>query len=35
MTNDEFVALAEKAKTTCPVSKLYSAATITLDAALA
>jgi osmotically inducible protein OsmC len=35
MTNDEFVALAEKAKTTCPVSKLYSSATITLDAALA
>jgi osmotically inducible protein OsmC len=35
LTNDEFVALAEKAKTTCPVSKLYSSATITLDAALA
>ena len=35
MTNDEFVALAEKANTTCPVSKLYSSATITLDAALA
>ena len=35
MSNDEFVALAEKAKTTCPVSKLYSSATITLDAALA
>jgi len=35
LTSDEFVALAEKAKSTCPVSKLYSAATITLDAALA
>ena len=29
------IALAEKAKTTCPVSKLYSSAIITLDAALA
>lgn len=34
-TNDEFVELANKAKTTCPVSKLYSSAVITLDAALA
>jgi osmotically inducible protein OsmC len=35
LTSDEFVALAEKAKSTCPVSKLYSSAAITLDAALA
>lgn len=35
MTNDEFVEFAAKAKSTCPVSKLYSSATITLDAALA
>ena len=35
LTNEEFVALAEKAKLTCPVSKLYSSATITLAAALA
>lgn len=35
LTNDEFVELANKAKTTCPVSKLYSSAVITLDAALA
>lgn len=35
MNNDEFVKLAEKAKQTCPVSKLYSSAVITLDAALA
>ena len=35
LTSEEFVTLAEKAKSTCPVSKLYSAATITLDAALA
>lgn len=34
LTNDEFVELANKAKTTCPVSKLYSTAVITLDAAL-
>lgn len=34
MTNDEFKTLAEKAKLTCPVSKLYSSAIITLDAAL-
>ncbi|NBP91867.1 MAG: OsmC family peroxiredoxin [Actinobacteria bacterium] len=34
-SNDEFVAYAEKAKATCPVSKLYSSAAITLDAALA
>ena len=35
MNNEEFVKLAEKAKQTCPVSKLYSSAVITLDAALA
>ena len=35
MTNDEFVAFATKAKTGCPVSKLYASAEITLDAALA
>jgi osmotically inducible protein OsmC len=35
ITNEEFVALATRAKETCPVSKLYSSATITLDAALA
>lgn len=35
LTNDEFVELANKAKATCPVSKLYSSAVITLDAALA
>ena len=35
MTHDEFVEFATKAKSTCPVSKLYSSATITLDAALA
>jgi osmotically inducible protein OsmC len=35
LTNDEFVELALKAKATCPVSKLYSSAVITLDAALA
>lgn len=34
LTNDEFVELAVKAKSTCPVSKLYSSAVITLDAAL-
>ena len=34
LTSEEFITLAEKAKETCPVSKLYSAATITLDAAL-
>ena len=34
-SNDEFVAFAQKAKDTCPVSKLYSSAVITLDAALA
>lgn len=34
-SNDEFLAYAEKAKATCPVSKLYSSAAITLDAALA
>jgi osmotically inducible protein OsmC len=35
LTNDEFVELALKAKATCPVSRLYSSAVITLDAALA
>ena len=35
LSNEEFVAFAEKAKATCPVSKLYSSALITLDAALA
>lgn len=35
LTNDEFIALATRAKETCPVSKLYSSAVITLDAALA
>ena len=34
LTNEEFVELAVKAKSTCPVSKLYSSAVITLDAAL-
>jgi len=34
LTNDEFVALATRAKETCPVSRLYAAAQITLDAAL-
>lgn len=29
-----FITLAEQAKTTCPVSKLYASAEITLDAAL-
>lgn len=31
---EAFIAHAEKAKKTCPVSKLYSSANITLDAAL-
>jgi osmotically inducible protein OsmC len=35
VTNDEFIALAARAKETCTVSRLYSSATITLDAALA
>ena len=35
MDEAAFVALAERAKATCPVSKLYSSAEITLDAALA
>lgn len=35
MDEATFVALATKAKDTCPVSKLYSSADITLDAALA
>ena len=35
MSNEEFVEFAQKAKQTCPVSKLYSSAVITLDSALA
>ena len=35
LTNEEFVELATKAKQTCPISKLYASAVITLDAALA
>jgi osmotically inducible protein OsmC len=35
MSNDEFIELANEAKRTCPVSKLYSSAVITLEAALA
>jgi osmotically inducible protein OsmC len=35
ISNDEFVALATRAKETCPVSRLYASAVITLDAALA
>lgn len=35
MSEETFVSLAEKAKATCPVSKLYATADITLDAALA
>lgn len=35
MDEATFTALATKAKETCPVSKLYSSAEITLDAALA
>ena len=35
LTNDEFVALAINAKGNCPVSRLYSSASITVDAALA
>jgi osmotically inducible protein OsmC len=35
VTNDEFIALATRAKQTCTVSRLFSSATITLDAALA
>jgi len=34
MSNDEFIELAIEAKRTCPVSKLYSSAVITLEAAL-
>jgi osmotically inducible protein OsmC len=34
-TNEEFVSYAERAKKTCPVSKLFASAEITLDAALA
>lgn len=32
--NDRFVELATEAKNTCPVSRLFASATITLDAAL-
>jgi osmotically inducible protein OsmC len=35
ISNEEFIDFANKAKQTCPVSKLYSSAVITLDAALA
>ena len=35
ISNEEFIELANEAKRTCPVSKLYSSAVITLDAALA
>lgn len=35
MSNDEFIEVANEAKRTCPVSKLYSSAVITLEAALA
>jgi osmotically inducible protein OsmC len=35
ISNDEFVALAEAAKTGCPVSQALAGTTITLDAALA
>ena len=35
MSNDDFVAAAEDAKTNCPVSKALAAVPITLDAALA
>ena len=35
MSNDDFVAAAEAAKTGCPVSQALSGTTITLDAALA
>ena len=35
MSNEEFIDLANEAKRTCPVSKLYSSAEITLDSALA
>ena len=34
ISNEDFVAHAERAKKTCPVSKLYSSAEITLDASL-
>lgn len=34
LTNEEFVELANKAKGNCPISRLYSSASITLDAAL-
>ncbi len=34
LNNDEFVALANKAKGNCPISRLYASASITLDAAL-
>lgn len=35
MSNEEFIDLANEAKRRCPVSKLYSSATITVDSALA
>ncbi|MFM1917102.1 MAG: osmotically inducible, stress-inducible rane protein [Actinomycetota bacterium] len=35
MDESTFIESAEKAKSTCPVSKLYSSAEISLDAALA
>jgi osmotically inducible protein OsmC len=35
MSNEEFVAAAEDAKSNCPVSKALTGTTITLDAALA
>ena len=34
LEEDVFVALADQAKRTCPVSKLYASAEITLDAAV-
>lgn len=34
MTADEFAALADEAKATCPVSKLFASAEITLSATL-
>ncbi len=34
VTADEFVALAEKAKATCPVSRLFASAEITMTATL-
>lgn len=34
ISSEDFITHAERAKKTCPVSKLYASATITLDAAL-